>query len=449
MSGMAAAFEILFAAGLAAVALSFAALVLERASERVLVAAAVFLALGAIGSGVAFGINIAESFTADAPLLLATGGLLAAAVAEIGLVILLRGLRHLKEYEAASELGRRRIQDYVEAQAKERAAEQEVVLARERATAGHLLGEQERKLTLERRDLVARQTEQARTELTEAVARVQERLERRLAAWAADLDRGQRALETRLTELGQRQTDAASAHEARLSADAEQLGAAADEQRTMLGRLRDELRQAARDALEESRGELETHTTERRRALQELAEQLQGRELALREQLEREVTELQARLKQDFADTSRRQIENLDRSLERAAGRLGEDAERRFDTQIRQSREKSAERLSHELDRAIEQFTRRAEKEIADRISEAAQRTAERLQKRTEDVTRAAEAQYEVAAERLKTVSLRLDGALASAEERIGAFQSQIELEIDQRLAEVERSLRAPAREGS
>jgi hypothetical protein len=441
---VAAAFEILFAAGLGAVALSFATLVLGRGSERIFIAVAVVLALGAVASGIVLGLNHSEQWISDAPLVVATGGLLAAAIAEIGLVLLGRGLRRLKDYEAASELGLRRLAAFLEEDARERAAEQEVILARERATASHLLGEQERKLTIERRDLVARQTEQARTELTEAVARVQERLERRLAAWAADLDRGQRALELRLTELGQRQAEATSAHEARLAADAEQLGAAADEQRAMLGQLREDLRNAAREVVAEGRNELEGHAAERRRAAKELADQLRAREHDLREELQHEVADLQERLKQEFADTSRRQMADLERALDRAVGRLSEDAERRFDAQIRESREKAAGRLSHELDRSIEQFAQVAQKATADRIGEAARTATAELQQRTEEMSRSAEAQYEVSTERLRTISERLDEALANAEHRIAAFQVQIESEVEARVGELERTLRTP-----
>ncbi|HEY7195633.1 MAG TPA: hypothetical protein VH306_00430 [Gaiellaceae bacterium] len=441
---MTAAFEIVFAVGLAIVALSFAAVVLERGSDSLFVAAAIVLTLGAIACGIVFGLNLSRNWAPDAPILLATGGLLAAAVAEIGLVLLRRGLRRLKDYEAAAELGRQRIAAYLEEQSRERAAEQEVVLARERATASHLLGEQERKLTIERRDLVARQTDQARAELTEAVARVQERLERRLSAWAADLDRGQRALETRLTELGQRQAEAASSQESRLAADTEQLESAAEQQRAMLQQLREDVRSAAKEVIEEGRNELDVHAAERRRAMTELSDQLREREQGLRDDLQRDVSELQERLIQEFAEVSRRQMANLERSLDRAVGRLSEDAERRFDAQIRQSREKAAERLSHELDRTIEQFAQRAEKDVADRIGEAARQTAERLQKRTDDLARAAESQSETSEARLRTVSDRLDSALASAEQRIAAFQAQIEEEIETRIGELERSLRAP-----
>lgn len=440
---MAGAFEIAFAAGLALVGVSFGAVVLDRVSEKFLITATVILTLGSLAAWVALGINLSEDFVETPPLLLAAGGLLASAVAEAGLLLFVRALRRLRDLDRTSELSQERLRAFLEQEAKARRSEQGLVLARERSTANQLLGEQERKLAQERRDLVVRQAEQARVELTEAVAQVQERLERRLAAWAADLDRGQRALETRLTELGQRQAEAAASHEARLTSDAEQLGAAADEQRALLSRLREDLKQGAREVLDEGREELEEHSAERRRALQELAQQVRDRERDLRELVDREVAEAQTRLKNDYADATRRQLENLERSLERSANRLAEDAERRFDVQIKQSREKSAERLSHELDRAIEEFTRQAEKEIADRIALAAQSTAERLQKRTEDTARAAESQYEVAAERLRLISDRLDEALGDAEQRIHEFETTIESEVSTKLEELARAIRA------
>jgi hypothetical protein len=440
---MAGVFEIAFAAGLALVGVSFGAVVLDRVSEKFLITTAILLTLGSLAGWVALGLNLSEDFVETPPLLLAAGGLLASAVAEAGLLLFVRALRRLRDLDRTSELGQQRLRAFLEQEAEGRASEQGLVLARERSTANQLLGEQERKLAQERRDLVVRQAEQARVELTEAVAQVQERLERRLAAWAADLDRGQRALETRLTELGQRQAEAASSHEARLTSDAEQLGAAADEQRALLSRLREDLKQGAREVLDEGREELEEHSAERRRALQELAQQVRDRERELRELVDREVAEGQTRLKNDYADATRRQLENLERSLERSANRLAEDAERRFDVQIKQSREKSAERLSHELDRAIEEFTRQAEKEISDRIALAAQSTAERLQKRTEDTARAAESQYEVAAERLRLISDRLDEALGDAEQRIHEFETKIESEVSTKLEELARAIRA------
>ena len=443
MDFSALAFEIAFGIGFAAVLVSFVAVVLERAGERFLLVVGGVLAVGAAISAAALGINLVVRFTDTEPLVLATAGLASAAVAELGLAALVRGFRRLRDYDHAADAGRARLAGVLDADAAERAAELERRLARERANASHMLGEQERRLALERRDLVVRQSEQARGELTEAVSRAQERLERRLSAWAADLDRGQRALETRLSELAQRQGAAIDAYEARLAADSEHLRAATDEQQAALVRLRAELQGIATQLIDEGRSEMEAHSVERQNHLQELAKKMRERERELGEQLAREEVEARARLASGFADAERRQLANLERALERAATRLGEEAERRFDGQIRQSREKSAERLSHELEKAMEQFARRAEKEISDRIAAVAQTTSVRLERRIVEIARAAESQHEVSADRLRHITQRLDEALERAEKRIAAFEAEIETEVAARLEELERSVRA------
>ena len=63
------------------------------------------------------------------------------------------------------------------------------------------------------------------------------------------------------------------------------------------------------------------------------------------------------------------------------------------------------------------------------------------------DVARAAEAQGEVAAERLRHVSERLDAALAKAEQRISAYEDEVDLRLEAKLGLVERSVRNVERE--
>jgi hypothetical protein len=444
---MEVALEIVFATALAVVAGSVAAAAWGRLPERALLAAAVTFAVAAVLAGIAVGVDLAESFAETDALLLVTGGLALAALAEATLYALARGLRRVRDLERVGESARERLEAYLDEQAEQRRAELERTVARERANAIYVLGEQERKLAEERRDQIARQAEGSRVELAEAVASAQERLESRLRAWAADLDRGQRELETQLGELGQRQREALAAYDARLSADAERLAAATEEQRQALAQLRAEFQRLAREALEEGHNELETHAAERRRALHEVSERLRARERSLREQIEREEAEARARLAAGLGEAERRQLAQLERALDRAATRLAEEAERRFDAQIKESRERSAERLSRELDKSIEQFVRQAEKEISDRISDLARVTADRMERRVSDVGRAAEAQHEVSAERLRLVSERLEKALADAEERIAAFEAQVELELETKLSALERSLRAAERE--
>jgi hypothetical protein len=423
---MALAFEIAFAAGLALVALSFAGVALGRARERSLLALAVVLAVAALASGGALVFNLFESFTDRDPLLLAAGGLGAAAVAELGLAAFQRGLRRTQETERLSDAARTELARFVETEMRERILELERLLARERANASHQLSEQERRLSEQRRDIVERQTERARVELTQAVAAVQERLERRLMAWAADLDRSQRELEAHLTELGERQREAVGAYEARLAADAEHVEAASEEQRLALLKLREALQRLGTEFLDEGRSEIEVHAAERRRALHEVSERIRNRERALREQIDREEAEARNRLASGLVDAEKRHIAALERAFDRAATRLSEYAEKQFDAQIRESREKAAERLSRELEKGIEQFARQAEQDVSSRVSDVARQTADRLQRRIADAARAGESQQELAAERVRQLSERLEEAISAAEDRLAVIETDL-----------------------
>jgi len=444
---MALALEIAFAAAVIVVAASLAAIAFARVRERLLLGLSVGLGVLALLGGIVAGIEIAEG-TADTELLLvAVGGLVLAALAETGLFLLTRGLRRIRAFDQVEMEARARLQAYLEQQAGERKAELERIIARERANTGYVLGEQERQLAEERRDSIARQAEHARVELTEAVADAQGRLETRLGAWAVDLDRGQRELEAQLNRLSQRQKEALAEYDARLSADAERLAAASEEQKKALVQLRAEFERLITQFVEEGRTEVEAHAAERRAALHEVSERLRGRERGLREQIDREEVDSRARVAQGLAEAERRQLAQLDKALDRAASRLSEDAERRFDTQIKQSREKSAERLSRELEKSIEEFVRQAESEVSDRIVQLARQTADRMERRLRDVARAAEAQGDVAGERLRHVSERLDAALAAAEQRISAYEEEVDVRLDAKLGHVERAVKAVERE--
>jgi hypothetical protein len=423
---VALAFELVFAAGLALVGLSLVGVALGRARERHLVWATLALALGAVAAAGALLLNLVEPFTDTDALILAAGGLAAAAVAELGLVAMTRALQRTKELEQLSQQARDDLATFVETEMHERMLELERLLARERANASHQLSEQERRLSEQRRDVVERQTERARVELTQAVSAVQERLERRLMAWAADLDRGQRELEAHLTALGERQREAAAAYQARLDADSERVEAASEEQRLALLKLREALQRLGTEFLEEGRSEIEIHAAERRRALHEVGERIRNRERALRELIDREEVEARTRLASGLVDAEKRHLASLERAFDRAATRLSEYAEKQFDTQIRESREKAAERLSRELEKAIDQFARQAEQDVASRIADVARQTADKLQRRIADAARTGEAQHEVAADRVRQLMERLEEAISAAEDRIAMLDADV-----------------------
>ena len=387
----------------------------------------VVLATGAAVAAVALGIDLVDSYTDVDALLLAAGGIGAAAVAEAGLLALNRGLRRMQQIEQLTRCGPRRESTPLPRRSRsQRILELERMLG-ERAGEHRAISSASRSgaWPRRRRDTVERQAERASVELTQTVASVQERLEQRLMAWAADLDRGQRELERKLVELGQQQREAVTAYEARLAADAERVDAASEEQRVALMKLREELQRFGTSFLEEGRSEIEIHAAERRRALHEMSERIRSRERALREQLERDEAESRGRIAAGLEESERRHLAALDRAFERAATRLTEYAEKQFDAQIKESREKAADRLSRELEKAIEQFARQAEKDVADRIADMARMTADRLQRRINDVARSAEAQHEVAAERVRHLAARLEETLAAAEERQAALEAE------------------------
>ena len=62
-------------------------------------------------------------------------------------------------------------------------------------------------------------------------------------------------------------------------------------------------------------------------------------------------------------------------------------------------------------------------------------------------MTRAAEAQGEVATERLRHVSERLDAALAAAEQRVAAYEEEVDARLDAKLGHVDRAVEAAERD--
>lgn len=432
---MALALELTVAAALLVVALSFAGVATGRLRERTVVGLTIALAIAAAAALAAVAVDVVEDIADIDVLLLGSVGLAATAVAEGGLYGFARGLRRIREVEQVGDAAKANLSAALEAEAEARRREFDRMLARERAQAGHLLGEQERAMAEERRTVVERQAERARVELTEAVASVQQRLERRLMAWAADLDRGQRELETRLTQLGNQQREAADLHEARLAAEAERLTASSDELKQALTKLRQEFQRLASESLEEGRADIELNASERRRALHEVSERLRARERTLREQVEREEAEAKARITAGVAELERRQLAQLDRAFERAGTRLIEAAERRFDAQIKESRDRAAERLGRELEKGIEQFVRHAEKDVSDRIAQIARTTVDRLQRRIQDAARAAEVQHGLSADRVRMLIDRLEEAVTAAEDRATA----LEVELDRATGAFER----------
>jgi hypothetical protein len=443
MDGMVAAVEVTLAVGIAIVAASFVGVVLDRVSDRTLVAGVAVLGVLTGVAGIVLVIGLALDRWSWEQLLVSFAGLAAATAAEAGALGLSRGLRRLRAVEGERTQMLAELDRELELHTQRRLTELERTLARERAETMHLLVEQERELRETRRREAEQEADLAETQLIETVSESQQRIEQRLAAWSADLERAQQQLKARLEELIRQQADALKGHEQRLAEHAAEVVELEEEQHATIARIRVELDRSVAEAAETARAELEVHAADRRRALHEVGERLRSRERAMREQVEREETEVRQQLAQIVEEVERRHLEQLERILDRSVIRLSEDAERRFDVQLRESREKTAERLSRELELSMDTFTRSAEKEVAARITETAQTSAARLQRQIDDVVRTAEAQTTLSNERIQALTERLERSLEAANDRLLNFEAHVELELSTKLTEIERALRA------
>ena len=175
------------------------------------------------------------------------------------------------------------------------AAELRALLQRTRADSLSLFAEEERRIADERRADVALRERAAGEALAAALSEAERRVDDRIRAWQDDLERGQRHLESQLRKLAQRQETLLAEAETRIEAEAAQLTETSDEQRASVLRLREELAQAAQQAVSEALDELQSHTVERRRGIEEIAERLRAREQSLTQSIERAEAEARTR----------------------------------------------------------------------------------------------------------------------------------------------------------
>jgi hypothetical protein len=431
------AVEIGFAVAAVIAGASLAAALLDKLSRRVAIALAFVLGAGATAAWVAFALHERRAIA------VAAAGITLATVAELAairihdLVQMIRGVdRQLARAEG-------RLRQLIQQEAAERTAELERTLARARADSASLLGEQERRLSEERRRAADERERSAVSKLGEALTITQRQVETRFQGWSADLDRLQRDVDDRLAELAGRQRQRISDAEGRIAADAERLETESKRQRAGLERLRDELARAIQETVEAGNAELEEHAAERRRALHELGERIRRRERSLAEQIEREETEAQRRIQVAFEEVQRRQVEQLQRVLDRATSGYSDAAAQQFADAIRAARETTATRLARELDRAVQSFLREAERVLAERLAHVGDVGAQRLEKRLSASVGALEHQsgealagFEqrlIAAE--QELHRRLEGLAADAEAERAVLEARLH-ELSRRIEE-------------
>ena len=174
--------------------------------------------------------------------------------------------------------------------------------------------------------------------------------------------------------------------ESRLELDTERLDAASEAQRERLTALETQFSRAADELSQSSQEQLEAHERERRRALHEVAERLRQRERELRERVAAEEAEAIQRIQAGFADTERRQLDQLKRVVERTADSFSEAISKQFADAIRRARDDAAQRLSRELDRAVNHFAKEAQGVLAERLAHVADAGGQRLERRLSEI---------------------------------------------------------------
>jgi hypothetical protein len=423
--------DVAFAVAVVVAGASLAAAALRIASVRVLAAATALVFAGAVAAWVVYALHLPR----ERELAVAATGLVACALATAGSAMLRRAQRRADDVDARLEESRAKLNELVEAEAAERGAELERVLARARADSVSLLIEEERRIADERRREFAERERESTASLTEALTHTQAQVEQRLAAWAQDLDRAAEGTKLRIAELSTRQKQLLSEVEVRLAADADRLSAESEDQRAALIRMRGELDKALEDAMAAAQTEVESHGVERRRALNELEERMRRRERELAEHIEREEAEAVQRIRAGFEDASRRQVEHMERVVARATAAYGDEAAQQFATVAKAAREDAARRLARELERAVEVFAREAESVLAERLAQVGDAGAQRLERRMTEVTKGLERQRDEwttaldrrVAELEADVRRRLDELNADAEAERGVLEARLQ----------------------
>ena len=341
--------------------------------------------------------------------------------------------------EEEIERGKKEFDAVVERELATRAEELESTLARVRADALSALTAEERRIADERRRDVAEREREATATLGAQLVEAQHAVEQRLTQWASDVEKLQEGLAAELQRIEARQRHLMTEVEGRIGRDADSLNSEIDQQKQVLARLREELAKAAQEASTAASAELEAHAAERRRALHEVADRLRHREADLRDVIDREGSEATQRIQISLGDIERRQVEQLQRVVDRAAARYSEAAQQQFDTTIRTAREEAARRLSRELDLAVERFTREAETVLTERLNQAGDAAAARVEERLGRLRSNLERQRDDA---LSSLEERAHAVEASLRERLREIASDAEAEravLEVRLIELGR----------
>ena len=357
----------------------------------------------------------------------AAAGLTLCAVAELGALALCDALERRRGVELGLVEAENRLSRLIEEENDRRAEELSRTLARARADTSSLLAEEERKFALERQRLIAEREEQARTEIAEALSRAQQGAEQRVAALAGDLEQLQQSVRSG-DQAARRAPDAAD-HGAgaaprggqprpryRARRAARRTGARAHG----AGRRRPSL--PSRPPGPRSRSTTPSggaRCTRCRSVFAAASASCASRSSARRPR------RLQ-RIKSSFEDIERRQLDKLQRVVDRSGERYVEAAEQQFEASVRTARDEAARRLARELERSSAMFAHEAESVLAERLSKVGDVGAKRVEKRLTESEAVLTRRRD---ELLAALELRMSDAEAELRRRMAALEAQTEAE--------------------
>jgi hypothetical protein len=427
--------ELVFAGAVVVVFASAVAAVFDRVSRRTSVALAAFLGAAAAVAWVSFALKPSREVA------VAAGGITVCAALELGVVVLRRLIAQARQVDRRLAEAEARFDALVSAEVDARAAELERTLSRARADSLSKLVAEERKIGETRRAALAEREHAAGAELSEALAKVEQRVAHRVAELNADLERTERGLTAQLVTLGQRQRQLMAEAESRLQLDTERLDTASEEQRERLTALETQFSGAIDELSRSSQEQLEGHERDRRRALHEVADRLRQRERELRERVAAEEAEAIERIQAGFADIERRQLDQLKRVVERTAASFSEAVSKQFGDAIRSARDDAQQRLSRELDRAVDHFAREAQGVLAERLAHVADAGGQRLERKLSQVASSLEHERD---ELVAELQRRIGDAEVELRSRVQALAADAEAErtvLNARLQELQRRI--------
>ena len=370
---------------------------------------------------------------------------IAAALAGIALLACLLVLRKVNARERlldrTIERGRAAFDEVVAQEIARRASELEATLARARADSMSQLADEERRIAEERRRDVAERERDATARLGQQLIQAQAAVDQRLTDWQSDVEKLQQGLDEELKRIEARQRQLMADVEAKIGQDAEALHADIEEQRTVIARMRAELKHAAEEVAEQANAELESHAAERRHALHDVADRLRRRERDLQELVEREGNDAAQRIQLALGDIERRHVEQLQRTVSRETTRYAEAAALSFDSTIKTAREEAARRLSRELDLSVERFAREAEGVLTDRLNTLTEAAASRVEERLSRLRSALERQRDEALVSLEDRAHQVESSLRERLREIAADAESERAVLDGRLHELGRRL--------